>query len=344
MIRALVAEDSGTTRRLLVEMLSGDPEVTVIAEARNGREAVEITRRMRPDVVTLDIHMPDMDGFEATREIMTHAPTPIVIVTGSSSPDRVETSMRALQEGALAVLRKPRGPGSATFETEGQEFVATVKAMSGVKVVRRWPVRPAPAPPPAGRIIRGSRPRILAVGASTGGPSALQHLLRGLSQDFPVPILVVQHIATGFTKGLADWLDQTCPQAVTVARHDDAFRPGRVYIAPDNRHLGVSPERTAVVSHDPPIGGFRPSATYLFKSVAEAYGASCMAVVLTGMGDDGVNGLREVHRRGGRILVQDKETSVVFGMPGAAIAAALADEVLPLQGLAPRLTELVYAT
>jgi two-component system chemotaxis response regulator CheB len=211
-----------------------------------------------------------------------------------------------------------------------------------VKVVRHW--RPAP-PRPGGTPLRAAsaaqRRRLVAIATSTGGPGALQGLLSGLSADFSAPILVVQHITVGFTPGLAAWLNSVCDLQVKVAEHGEPLAPHTVYLAPDDRHLGVSPMPTILLSSAPPIGGFRPSGTFLFESVARAFGAAAIALILTGMGEDGVEGLRAVRQTGGRILAQDEESSVVFGMPGAAIAAGLADLVLPLEAMAARLVELV---
>jgi two-component system chemotaxis response regulator CheB len=342
MFRVLVAEDSATARELLVAILRSDPELQVVGEASDGAEAVALAQRLRPDVVTMDIRMPRMDGFAATKEIMITIPTPIVIVTGSTKAREVEVAMHALRAGALAVLHKPRGPEAPAFEEAARQLVATVKAMAQVKVVRHWrpaPTRPGGTPPRAASATQ--RGRLVAIATSTGGPGALQGLLSGLPVDFSAPILVVQHITAGFTPGLASWLNSVCGLQVKVAEHGEALAPHTVYLAPDDRHLGVSPTATLLLSSAPPIGGFRPSGTFLFESAARAFGAAAIALILTGMGEDGVEGLRAVRQAGGRILAQDEESSVVFGMPGAAIAAGLADLVLPPEALASRLVELV---
>jgi two-component system chemotaxis response regulator CheB len=339
--RVLVAEDSATARALLVEILGGDSEIEVIGEAANGIEAVDLTRRLQPHVVTMDIRMPTMDGFEATRRIMIEAPTPIVIISGIADLDEVETSMRALQLGALAVLPKPLGPESAAFEEKSARLVQTVKAMAQVKVVRRWPEcvdtrGPAWLPRPGFR----ARPRVVAIVASTGGPGAIAHILRALAPDFDFPILVVQHIAGGFVEGFAAWLNMAAaPRRVKVAQDGEPLHPGTVYVAPEDRHLGVNGNAIAL-SDAPPIDGFRPSGTHLFESVARAFGRATVAVILTGMGTDGVAGLRAVRLAGGRIIAQDEDTSVVFGMPGAAVASGLVDDTLPLSAIAGRLLEL----
>lgn len=342
MIRAVVAEDSLTTRELLVEILRSDPELEVIGEAKNGVEAVEITKRLRPNVVTMDIRMPVMNGFEATKRIMIEAPTPIVIVSGSVDVREVETSMHALRAGALDVIQKPMGPGSADFEGISRRFVSTVKGMSRVKVVRHFPERPSAAPPAAALPARnGARCRIVAIASSTGGPEAVYRVLSCLPGDFPVPILVAQHVAAGFVQGLATWLSAGCAFRVKVAEDGEPLLARTVYLAPDDRHLEVSDRATIKTSIAAPIGGFRPSATALFESVARTFGSSAVVLILTGMGQDGVDGLRAVRSAGGRIIAQDEESSVVFGMPGAAIAAGLADAVLPLAAIASWLAEMV---
>ncbi len=335
MIRVLIADDSPTARSFLVKILAGDREVEVVGEARDGLEAVELTRKLRPSLVTMDVEMPGMSGLEAIGEIMAEAPTPIVVVTAGNEAGEVGVSMEALRAGALCVLRKPSGPQSPSHAREARQLVESVKSMSQVKVVRRvrkqvQPPRPAPAPAPTP--VAGAR--AIAVAASTGGPAALARVLSDLPGDFPAPVLVAQHISRGFTDGLATWLGTHSRPQVRVAQAGEMLAAGTVYVAPEDRHLAVSDRGAVVLSSAPPVGGFRPSATYLFESVAQAFGAAVVAVVLTGMGEDGVAGLHAVRKAGGRVLVQDERTCTVFGMPGAAIAAGLADDVVPLDDLA----------
>lgn len=337
MIRVLVAEDSATTRELLVQILKSDPEIDVIGEAKNGAEAVEMTRRLHPDVVTMDIRMPLMDGFEATKQIMVEAPTPIVIVSASVDVREVEVSINALRVGALTVIAKPMGPGAPDFADLSRHFLATVKAMSQVRVVRRWPDRQTrlPSPGPRTAPVPSTRPRVVALAASTGGPAALCHVLAELPATFPVPVLVVQHIALGFLSGFASWLNTNLSLRVKIAEPGEVLAAHTIYLPPDDRHLGVDGNRV-LVSSAPPLGGFRPSASFLFESAARAFGSGTMAVVLTGMGQDGVEGLRAVRNVGGQILVQDEASSVVYGMPGAAVRAGLFDAVLPLKEISAR--------
>lgn len=282
--------------------------------------------------------MPVLDGYEATRRIMVEAPTPIVIISAAYHERDVEVSMHALRMGALTVLPKPPGPGAPGFEQAWNHLVQTVRAMAGVKVVRRWrdrtlPLAPSPAPP-------GVPARVVAMAASTGGPAALARILGDMPTDFALPGLVVQHIAAGFVEGLAAWLNTSSSLAVRVARAGEPLEPGVVYLAPDDHYLTVSEQRTIATPRTPPLAGFRPSASVRFASVARVFGRSTVAVILTGMGDDGVAGLRTVRAARGRIIAQDAGTSVVFGMPGAAVAEGLADATLPLESIALRLQEL----
>jgi two-component system chemotaxis response regulator CheB len=340
MIRVLVADDSPTARALLVAILMSDPEIAVVAEARNGVEAVELTCKRRPDLVTMDVRMPGMDGFEATKEIMITAPTPILIVTSSIVIENVETSMHALRAGALAVLAKPAGPGAPGFEEAAQQLLVHVKALSQVKVVRHWRQRQRAEKSRPG-VRATSRVQAVAVATSTGGPAALHRLLADLPGDYPVPILVVQHISKGFAGGLADWLNKESPLHVKLAEEGETLAAHTVYLAPGDRHLGLSGPGTVQLACSPPVGGFRPSGTFLFQAAARAFGPAAVAVILTGMGDDGVEGLRAVRQAGGRSIAQDEKSSVIFGMPGSAVAAGLADQVLPLDAIAARLVELV---
>lgn len=342
MIRVLVAEDSVTVRELLVQILESDPEIRVVGRAENGLQAVELAVRLKPDLITMDVHMPLMDGFEATKEIMIQAPTPIIIVSASASQREVELSLNAMRAGALLVVEKPDNPLSERFDGRRRQLLGMVKAMAQVKVVRRWGprprlVRPVAGPPRAA----GAQVRLVAVAASTGGPAALQRILIDLPGDFSAPILVVQHIAHGFMGGLADWLNASCDLHVKIAEHGEPVVKHTVFLAPDDRHLGVGADARIVVRNAPPVNGFRPSGTYLFESVAGAYGAAVAAVILTGMGADGVEGLKAVKAAGGHVLAQDEASSVVYGMPQEAVNAGIVDAVLPIEAIAPRLTELV---
>lgn len=343
-IRVLVVDDSPTVRALVREILESDPEVRVVGEAEDGVEAVREAVRLAPDLITMDVVMPLMDGIEATKEIMTSAPTPIVIVASVDSRDAMELSFDATQAGALAVVAKPESTSGDGFAAKREELLSMVKAMAQVKVVRRWGPRPgrltSRAAGEASARAPGDR-RVVLIGTSTGGPAALRTILEDLPRDFPSPVLVVQHIARGFVDALAHWLNTGSQLPVKVPDEGELLVPGTVYLAPDDRHLGVRRDWRALISDRPPIGGFRPSATFLFETAAEAFASSAIALILTGMGSDGVAGLRALYRAGGTVLAQDERTSVVFGMAQEAARAGVVHTMLPLESMAPRLVELV---
>lgn len=342
MIQALLAEDSKTTAELLRQMLESDPGIRVVGTAVNGEEAVAMARDLKPHVIVMDVHMPLVNGFEATQRIMTEFPTPIVIVSSTVDVHEKAVSMKALELGALALMEKPKGPGHSEFEAECRHFLSTVRALSAVKVVRRWAnhnvaARPRTPSTSPGRALA----EVVAIAASTGGPAALHRLLSAVPPNFDAPVLIVQHMAAGFIEGFAEWLDAGTRLNVRVARHGMRLESGTVYVAPDDRQLGLSDPLTIDVNSELPIDGFRPSGTHLFRSVAAHYGSKALGVILTGMGRDGVEGLRHLRGAGGRVIAQDEATSVVFGMPGVAVAAGLAHEVLPLELIGPRLGEWV---
>jgi two-component system chemotaxis response regulator CheB len=336
MIRVLVVEDSPTVREFLVQILCSDPAIEVVGTAETGEEALEAVKRFRPDIITMDIHMPRMNGFDATRRIMETHPTPIVIVSGAADATDTAKAFRAIESGALAVLAKPAGVGHPDHQQSTAELVRTVKLMSEVKVVRRWPrYRPAEAVPETSlcKEIRlqttQSQPRIVAIGASTGGPPVLQTILAALPRNFPIPVLIVQHIAAGFTQGLVDWLAQSSSLSVHIPTHGQSVLPGHVYVAPDGLHMAVGADGHVQLRLDEPENGLRPSVACLFRSVAKAYGPSAVGVLLTGMGKDGAWELKLMKEQGAVTIAQDRETSVVHGMPGEAIRLGGATYVLP---------------
>ena len=333
--RVLVVDDSATSRRLLVEILRADAGIEVVGQAMDGLEAVQMVKSLKPDIVTMDVQMPRLDGFAATKRIMVESPTPILIITGVD-PRLLSVSLEAVRMGALAVHGKPSDPMSAGFEDEARDLVRQVKAMSRVKVVRHYaPAARVPLPvPPRARAAHDVAPAVLALAASTGGPAAIHLILSALPAGFPLPILIVQHISQGFTPGFADWLDKASALTVKLAQEGEELLPATAYVAVDDHHLTVTAAGRVHLSRSAPVGGFRPSGTVLFESVAAAYGRSAAAVILTGMGRDGVDGLRAVRDAGGRTLAESERTAVVNGMPGAAIAAGLADYVLPLDQIA----------
>lgn len=346
MIKVLIVEDVAVVREFLINILSSDPEIQVIGTANNGEEALEAAKRYKPDLITMDINMPKMNGFEATRRIMETTPTPIVIVTASWDPKEVTTSFRAMEAGALTVLEKPRGMGHPDHESTAKELVQMVKLMSEVKVVRRWacprrePVIPA-APPLAELERISTKIELVAMGASTGGPMVLQTILSRLPKDFSVPVLIVQHMATGFIQGFVEWLAQTCGRLIHVATQGVYLLAGHTYIAPDGFQMKVERGGKISLTCDEPVNGLRPSISYLFRSVANVYGQNAMGVLLTGMGNDGVEELKLLKDKGAITIAQDEKSSVVYGMPGEAMKIGAATYVLPANKIATVLESLI---
>ncbi len=338
MIRVVVADDMQASLQLLEAIFSLEPGFEIVGRARDGREAVELTQRTRPDLVTMDVVMPVMNGFEATLRIMTDCPTPIIVVSGQDV-NSVGFALNAMKAGALAVVPKPVAPGDPAFDEQARHLLTMARAMAGVKLLPR--VQPAsPGAATAAARPQRTRARVVAIAASTGGPPALSRILSELPADFRAPLLVVQHIAEGFADGLAKWLAESSPLRVKVGEDGEPLAPGTVYLAPDRRHLGVEGDRIAL-SDAPPIDGFKPSGTYLFESVARSFGPAALGLILTGMGRDGVQGLAALHAAGGTVVAQDKESSVIFGMNGEAVLGGLTDEVLPLDALAYLLMQAV---
>ena len=345
-VRVLVVDDSATSRLLLVEILRADDEIEVVGQAADGVEALEMVKRLSPDIVTMDVQMPRLDGFAATKRIMVEAPTPILIIT-SIDAQALSISLEAIRAGALAVQAKPVDPSAPGFDEEARELVRQVKAMARVKVVRHHGLEPASAPvlhPAAAAAGHDGPAQVVAIAASTGGPAALHRILTRLPADFPVPILVAQHMSRGFGAGFADWLDTAAPLRVKLAEGGEALKPGTVYLGVDDHHLGVSMARRVHLLTTPPVGGFRPSGSVLFQSVAAAFGRSALAVILTGMGCDGVEGLRAIRRAGGRTIAESEATAIVYGMPAAAVNAGLADFILPLDDVGAAMRGMVLGT
>jgi two-component system, chemotaxis family, protein-glutamate methylesterase/glutaminase len=342
-IEVLVVEDSRVAEELLVHELNADPELHVMGTAHNGFEALDFLLKNKPDVILMDLQMPKMDGFEATRRIMETEPVPVVAITATFDAHEVATNFRTMEAGAVALIEKPHGPGHPRYAETSRKMVETVKLMSEVKLVRRIPRfqradRPAPARAEE-RVVAPAKTgvEIIAIGVSTGGPPVLQTLLSLLPKDLPVPVLIVQHIAAGFLEGMAEWLQLTSGFPMHIAVHGERLMPARAYLAPDGCHLGVGRDGTIALSKAPPEYGLRPAVSCLFRSVREIYGSNAAAVLLTGMGRDGADELKLLRDRGAITIAQDKESSLVHGMPGEAIRLEAATYVLPPDRIAPLL-------
>src|SRR6266404_1109605 len=338
-INVLVVDDSKVARMLLVHLLDSDPQIHVIGAVNDGQAALDFLKGNKPDVVLMDIHMPHLDGFEATRRIMETQPVPIIICTATTDPREVATTFRLMEAGAVACVVKPVAREHADFEQLVTNLLQTVKLMSEVKVVRRWPrsrstpllapaARPVELKPaPAGVILVG-------VGASAGGPPVLQTILSGLPKDFPVSLLIVQHIARGFLPGLVEWLSQTTGLRVHIAAHGATPLPGHAYVAPDDFHLAADASGHIVLAREEAESGLRPAVSYLFRSLADSYGASAVVVLLTGMGKDGAVELKRMKAYGAYTIAQDRDSSIVHGMPGEAIELGAATHILAADKIA----------
>lgn len=348
-IGVLVVEDSTVTRMFLVHLLESDPGIRVVGAVGDGVAALEFVGRSRPDVILMDIHMPRMDGFEATRRIMETRAVPIVICSATTDVGETAIMFRALEAGAIACIEKPFARDSGDFETRAAHMLQTVKLMSEVRVVRRTarsgrdgdhgPAPPEAAPPAD----RRHRPpvRLIGIGASTGGPPVLQTILASLPRDFPVPVLVVQHIAAGFVAGMAAWLGETSGMRIHLASYGTLPLPGHVYLAPDDFHMGVGPGGRILLTREPPENHVRPAVSFLFRTLAQTCGAEAVGVLLTGMGRDGAQELKAMRDAGAVTIAQDRDSSVVHGMPGAAIELKAAGQVLPADRIAAALVALV---
>jgi two-component system, chemotaxis family, protein-glutamate methylesterase/glutaminase len=340
-IRVVVADDSLVAREMLSQILSSDPQIEVVGQAHDGEEAVDLVGRLRPDLVTMDIHMPKMDGLEATERIMAFTPTPILVVSSSVHGEGMGRAFDALTLGALEVIRKPEPRDWADLERIGRELLRKVKILANVKVIthvrgRRdhhgYRAKHLPAD--------GAGRSTVAIGSSTGGPSALLSVFERLPEDFPAPILVAQHIAAGFIPGLVDWLDTSCALHVVQAEAGMVPEPGTVYFATTGRNLVLS--GVALRFDEPGTDQlYIPCADTLFESVARTCGKSAVGVLLTGMGADGAQGLKRLHDAGAATIAQDEETSTVFGMPRAAIELGAVDRVVAIDDMAAAISEMV---
>jgi two-component system chemotaxis response regulator CheB len=345
-IRVLIAEDSPVACKLLVSILQSAPSLQVVGIAHNGAEAVRLAKQLKPDVITMDVYMPEMDGLEATRQIMTESPRPIIIVSDNIDKKERNLTFNALQVGALSVIEKPTMYDPPELH---EALVSQVKLMSEVKVVRHWHKLPGDSSPPqslaespALKRNGKSKIKLVVIASSTGGPNVLAEILSKLPAEFPAPILIVQHIAPGFVDGLANWLNQQTSLEVRLARHADEPQAGQVFIAGDGYHMVVNSMGFISLSKTPPYQGLRPAADHLFNSVAQVYGATAIGVILSGMGSDGAEGLQTMRKTGAHTIVQDKDTCVVFGMPAVAIELGAAEQVLPANKIAAAIMALAH--
>ncbi len=374
MIRVLIVDDSAFMRKALSLLLEGVADIQVIDTARDGMEAVEKVKALRPDLVTMDIEMPRMDGLTALRQIMKECPTPVMMVS-SLTQEGAQATVEALQAGAVDFIPKQNSYVSLEIAQIKETLVEKIRTVARTRSrLFRRPARPAspsgglphttatpagsspessapatvrPPTPPASVSLRAAHARLLVIGVSTGGPFALQKVLPALPADLPVPVAVVQHMPPHFTGPLADRLNALSPLTIVEATNGMAVRPGMVLIAPGGRHLTFrsGPQGLIAATPEEPTSMLhRPSVDVMFRSANEQLNGRVLAVVMTGMGKDGLLGCRDIKQRGGLVIAQDEDTSVVYGMPRAVVEAGLADAVLPLEQIAPVVTRALQRT
>ncbi|MBP2654933.1 MAG: response regulator receiver modulated CheB methylesterase [Firmicutes bacterium] len=339
MIKIIVVDDSAFMRKVLSDLFAAEMDFTVVDVARNGQEAIDKVKLLKPDVVTLDVEMPVLDGISALEVIMREVPTPVVMVS-SLTKDGADATIRALENGAVDFVAKSAGPIS-NIDNIRTEIVAKCRAAARANVNKLQKFQ-AVRPPASEYKLSPSfsvavKEQIVAIGTSTGGPRALQELVTRLPGNLPCGVVIVQHMPPGFTKSLANRLDSLCALSVKEAEHNDVVKPGSVLIAPGDYHMTVERDGTRTVvklNQGPPIGSHRPSVNPLMESVAKIYGSLATGVILTGMGSDGARGMQEIKQSGGYTIAEDQSTTVVFGMPKSAIELGIIDKVVPLPAIA----------
>ena len=351
-IRILVVDDSIVIRRILGEVLASDPAVEMVGTASDGCIALSKIGQLHPDLITLDVEMPNMSGLETIAEIRKLHPRLPIIMFSTLTEGGATTTLDALALGASDYVTKPSNTGSldVTMERIKQELLPKIKGLCSRDISSKTRIVPLPPKGTPPKIITpraAARIDILAIGSSTGGPNALAEVLPGIPADFPIPIVIVQHMPPLFTRMLAERLDKQSSIAVHEGEPGKQIAPGHAWIAPGNYHMAVERRGTAVqlaLNQLPPENSCRPAVDVLFRSVASTFGANTLAVVLTGMGNDGMLGAQCVRERGGRVYVQDEASSVVWGMPGAVATSGHADSILPLRSIAGEIDRYVRAT
>jgi len=328
-IKVHVVEDSLVVQQLLVNILESDPDIKVVGVSESAEHALECIQTQKPDLITVDIQLPKMNGLALTQEIMSRDPIPIVVVSGTTEHKDVAKAFDLIEAGALAAIEKPVGFGHSDYQRLAQHFISTVKTMSEVKLVkRRTPLthKKIKDNQAAASTQYKSQYEVVVIGASTGGPSVIQIILNDLPNNFPLPIVIAQHIAPGFLDGLVQWLAKTTGKNVEVAHERDKLKPGTVYLCPEGRQTGFASRNTFKITPGDHPSNLAPSVSYLFQSTSEVFGKKAVAVLLTGMGQDGASEMRLIKDAGGMTIAQDKESCVVHGMPGEAIKLGAVDK------------------
>ena len=344
MIKVIIAEPSDQIRQYLHSIIDAHKDFEVAGTAKNGEEAVNMVLLKNPDIVAMDIHMPLMDGYEATKKIMGKCPLPIIIMSSDRDPNQIEDTFRALQGGAIAKVKKPEGPFMQDSDLWIEQFFTILKLTSEIRVMKRSYKDDrdrASSMISKGRIEGITLPiQVVAIGASTGGPPIIRTILYNMSKKFPAPLLIVQHITAGYIEGMVKWLSKEISFPVKLAEHGEFAQKGHVYFAPDDFHMGITSKGEISLKKSLRENGLRPSIAYLFRSVASAYGHSAIGILLSGMGKDGAVELKRMRDNGCLTIAQDKASSVVYGMPAEAIKLRAADKILNPEQIAAFLNTL----
>ncbi|NJN16933.1 MAG: chemotaxis-specific protein-glutamate methyltransferase CheB [Oscillochloris sp.] len=360
-LRILIVDDSPLMRRMLHDMVADDPDITVVGEAGDGRTALKLVAELRPDLITLDVRMPVMDGVETTRQVMAYYPTPILVLTASLSSHEVDITFQMLGAGALDVMEKPLLKDAAAVEQTRRALIRKIKLLARVRVVTHLRGRrknPDPEPQETNPTVQTAKASLesstkpapparsespfplVVIGASTGGPGVVRQILAGLPAGFAGAVLVVQHIAAGFSSGMSEWLGLTSDMPVTLATEGMALRPGCVLVAPDRCDIMITEDHLVHLSHSPLLLQ-RPSIDIAMQSAAEVFGRRTLGVLLTGMGRDGAIGMQSIRKRGGFTIAQNEATCAIYGMPRAAIELNAVDQILPPEQIITLLIERV---
>ena len=331
MIRVLLVDDSEVSLMVLRNILEKEQDIDIVGSARYGKEAISLVSRLMPDIITMDINMPGEDGFVTTRKIMESNPVPIIIVSGIDNLESIHASFKAIEAGALTVIRKPPALQDPEFFKSASELVSAIRTYSEVKVIRRRNLEVKKPDlssgikgiPRENQVIEAAISicksiKLIVIGASTGGPQVIQEILAGVPDDYPIPIVIVQHMSPGFIEGFSQWLKETTHKKTRIPDNSEHLNPGIVYLAPDGKQTGITVDFCIELSDSPREHNLRPSVSYLFRSTSENCAESTLAILLTGMGSDGAREMLQLRKNGGCTIIQDRESSFVYGMPGVA--------------------------
>ncbi|STY31602.1 fused chemotaxis regulator; protein-glutamat [Legionella wadsworthii] len=346
MINILLVDDSPTEIALIQHIIEAEQDMQVIGIAKNGKEAIELTAKLKPDLITMDIQMPIMDGLEATRIIMDSNPTPIIVISSLVNDESLDATFHILEAGALTALAKPVNVLSPSFHESSKHITDTIRSLSDIKVIKKPLKKHSIFEEHKKQIAKygdATHFEIVAMGASIGGPIALKTILSQLDAHFPVPIVVVQHMSSGFIRGFAKWLEENIKLHVKTAEDFEPLEKGTVYLAPDHKHTEIERHHDKLICRlidADPVSGFCPSITRLLQSVAQVCGKKAIGILLTGMSDDGAEGLLELKKAHGHTLIQDQESSIVFGMGAVAQSQNAVDYIVALEHIAGYLNKI----